>query len=49
MTDGFVSYWSDLMNKPDNPFYEFAKKMIQTPKVVFTKIAVGKPYDTQKA
>jgi dihydrofolate reductase len=37
MTDGFVSYWSDLMNKPDDPFYEFAKKMIQTPKVVFTK------------
>jgi dihydrofolate reductase len=25
------------MNKPDDPFYEFAKKMIQTPKVVFTK------------
>ena len=21
MTDGFVSYWSDLMNKPDDPFY----------------------------
>jgi dihydrofolate reductase len=37
MTDGFLSYWSDLMNKPDDPFYEFAKKMIQTPKVVFTK------------
>ncbi len=37
MTDGFVSYWSALMNKPDDPFYEFAKKMIQTPKVVFTK------------
>ena len=37
MTDGFVSYWSDLLNKPDDPFYEFAKKMIETPKVVFTK------------
>jgi dihydrofolate reductase len=37
MTDGFVIYWSDLMNKPDDPFYEFAKKMVQTPKVVFTK------------
>ena len=37
MTDGFVSYWSALMNKPDDTFYEFAKKMIQTPKVVFTK------------
>ncbi len=25
------------MTKPDDPFYEFAKKMIETPKVVFTK------------
>jgi dihydrofolate reductase len=38
MTDGFVSYWSDLMTKPDDPWYAFAKKMIETPKVVFTKI-----------
>jgi dihydrofolate reductase len=37
MTDGFVSYWSEIMTKPDDPFYEFAKKMIETPKVVFTK------------
>ena len=37
MTDGFVSYWSDVMTRPDDPFYEFAKKMIETPKVVFTK------------
>lgn len=37
MTDGFVSYWSDIMTKPDDPFYDFAKKMIETPKVVFTK------------
>jgi dihydrofolate reductase len=37
MTDGFVSYWSEIMTKPEYPFYEFAKKMIETPKVVFTK------------
>ena len=38
MTDGFVSYWSDIMmTKPDDPFYEFSKKMIETSKVVFTK------------
>ena len=37
MTDGFVSHWSDVMTKPDDPFYAFAKKMIETPKVVFTK------------
>ena len=37
MTDGFVSYWSDIMTKPDDASYDFAKKMIETPKVVFTK------------
>lgn len=35
MTDGFVSYWTNL--KPDDPEYPFAKKMVDTPKVVFTK------------
>jgi dihydrofolate reductase len=37
MTDGFISYWSDLMTKPGDLSYAFAKKMIETPKVVFTK------------
>ncbi len=37
MTEGFISHWTDVMTKPDNPDYEFAKKMIETPKIVFTK------------
>jgi dihydrofolate reductase len=37
MTDGFISHWSDVMTKPNDPEYAFAKKMIETPKVVFTK------------
>ena len=37
MTDGFISYWLDVINKPDYPWHAFAKKMIETPKVVFTK------------
>jgi dihydrofolate reductase len=37
MTDGFISYWSDVVNKPDDPWYALAKKMIDIPKVVFTK------------
>jgi dihydrofolate reductase len=37
MTDGFISYWLDVMNKPNDPWHEFSKKMIETPKVVFTK------------
>jgi dihydrofolate reductase len=37
MTNEFISYWTDVMNKPDDPMYAFAKKMIEIPKVVFTK------------
>ena len=37
MTDVFISAWLDVMNKPDDPWYAFSKKMIETPKVVFTK------------
>lgn len=36
MTNEFVSYWSNVMNKPDDPWNAFAKKMIETPKIVFT-------------
>jgi dihydrofolate reductase len=37
MTEGFISYWTDVMSRPDDPWYAFAKKMIETPKFVFTK------------
>ena len=37
MTDGFISYWSDVINNPDDPWYALGKKMIEIPKVVFTK------------
>jgi dihydrofolate reductase len=37
MTDVFISYWSDAMSKPDEPWNAFAKKIIEIPKVVFTK------------
>ena len=37
MTNEFVSYWSNVLNKPEDPEYAFAKKMIETPKIVFTK------------
>jgi dihydrofolate reductase len=37
MAGEFISYWSDVVSKPNDPEYAFAKKMIETPKVVFTK------------
>ena len=35
MTDGFVSHWESALNS--NPNTAFAKKMVEIPKVVFTK------------
>jgi dihydrofolate reductase len=35
MTAGFIGHWSSV--KPDDPSYPFARKMIDKPKVVFTK------------
>src|SRR5437773_2534002 len=35
MTDGFIKYWEGVL--PDSPEYSFARKMVDTPKVVFSK------------
>jgi dihydrofolate reductase len=37
MTDGFISHWDAAAKNPDDPSQEFAKKMVNTHKVVFTK------------
>ena len=37
MVDVSISHWTDRMNKPDDPWNTFAKKMIDIPKIVFTK------------
>lgn len=35
MADGFVKYWEGV--PPDSPEYPFARKMIDTPKIVFSR------------
>jgi dihydrofolate reductase len=37
MTDGFVAHWTNVLSNPDDPAFAFAKIMVDTPKVVFTK------------
>jgi dihydrofolate reductase len=37
LTEPVDLYRLNVMNKPDDPWYAFSKKMIETPKVVFTK------------
>ena len=41
MTDKFVNYWTKAV---ENPEYAFAKKMFDTPKVVFTKTLNKSPW-----
>ena len=37
MTDEFVKYWTSVLDEPENPLYSFAAKMVNIPKVVFSK------------
>jgi dihydrofolate reductase len=37
MTDKFISYWTEVANKSHDSWNAFAKKMIDIPKIVFTK------------
>ncbi len=37
MAGGFVAHWSGILNNPADESYAFARKMMDTPKVVFTK------------
>ena len=44
MTDEFVKFWAGVLENPESPEYEFAKKMVDTPKVVFTKTLDESPW-----
>ncbi len=37
MTDGFIAHWESVTSKPDDPAFAFAKIMVDTPKVVFSR------------
>ena len=37
MTDGFVNYWTSVLDNPESDQYSFAQKMVNTPKIVFSK------------
>lgn len=36
MADGFINHWTNVSNQKDDPEFEFAKKMVDTPKIVFS-------------
>ncbi len=38
MTAEFISYWENIVdNKPHDPYFPFAQKMVNIPKIVFSK------------
>lgn len=37
MTPGFIDYWTSVLKTPESPEYTFARKMVDTPKVVFSR------------
>ena len=37
LAEGFIPYWTDITSRPEDPQYSFARKMIDMPKIVFTK------------
>lgn len=38
MTEGFINYWEGVVNnQPDSPEFSFAQKMVNIPKIVFSK------------
>ncbi len=43
MTDGFVKYWEHVVTQPDSPEYEFGQKMVNLPKVVFSRTQTSMP------
>lgn len=46
MTGDFIKYWSNIVNnQPDSPEFSFAKKMVDTPKIVFTKTLEQSEWD----
>src|SRR4030095_16473092 len=45
MTDGFVKYWENVLKTPESPEYDFAKKMVNYPKIVFSKTLDKSPWN----
>ncbi|MEO6833692.1 MAG: dihydrofolate reductase family protein [Chitinophagaceae bacterium] len=45
MADGFVNFWTSVvLNGQESPKYDFARKMVDTPKIVFTKTLDESPW-----
>lgn len=37
MSEGFVDYWTSVLENPESPVYQFAQKIVDYRKIIFTK------------
>lgn len=37
LAEGYIPFWQDTYTKPDDPMYDFATRIVNSKKVVFTK------------
>ncbi len=45
MTDGFVEYWEKVAAQPDDKWNSFARQMVDTPKIVFSRTLKESPWN----
>jgi dihydrofolate reductase len=48
MADGFVTHWSNVVKNAEDPSHPFARKMVDKPKVVFTKTLEKSSWENTK-
>ncbi len=48
LAEGFIPYWTNITANPDDPQYSFAKKMADTPKIVFSKTLDKSTWDNTR-
>ncbi len=45
LAEGFIPYWTNIISNPEDPQYSFARKMVDTPKIVFSKTLSKSTWD----
>lgn len=48
LAEGFIPYWTDITTRPEDPQYAFARKMVDTPKIVFSKTLDKSAWDNTR-
>jgi dihydrofolate reductase len=44
----FITFWNDTAKKPEDPYFEIAKKIASTPKIILTEYPIDSEYPNTK-